>query len=92
MNTTLSHSIPHPPDTKGREVLDIPAPEELRALSLADRLGFRIGLWLLRRAQRPAASRRWSSSYTSPLSLAEQQLSPREMQTILAFHLQRQLH
>lgn len=92
MNTTLSHSIPHPPDTKGREVLDIPAPEELRALSLADRLGFRIGLWLLRRAQRPAASRRGSSSRTRPLSLAEQQLSPREMQTILAYHLQRQLH
>ena len=58
MNTTLHLSIPHPPDIEDREVLQIPRPEELRRLSLVDRLSLRIGLWLFQRAQRPRRQRR----------------------------------
>lgn len=53
MNTTLHLSIPHPPDIEDREVLQIPRPDELRRLSLVDRVSLRIGLWLFQRAQRP---------------------------------------
>lgn len=58
MNTTLHRSIDHPPDIEDREVLHVPRPDELRRLSLADRLSLRIGLWLFQRAQRPRRPRR----------------------------------
>lgn len=58
MNTTLHRNISHPPDIEDREVLPIPRPDELRRLSLANRLSLRIGLWLFQRAQRPQRTRR----------------------------------
>ncbi len=91
MNTTLSHSTTHPPDTQGREVLDIPAPDELRALSLADRLTFRVGLWLLRRAQRPHRSGRTDETPASSHRPGTHHPSERENAAVLAYHLRRQL-
>lgn len=91
MNTTLSRHITHPPDMQDRTVLHLPEPDELRALSLADRVSLRIGLWLLRRAQRPRRPTRAFAPATS-LFLHDQHRSPEETATILAYHLQRQLH
>ena len=58
MNSALSRSTTHPPDTEDREVLQIPRDDELRRLGPADRLSLRIGLWLFQRAQRPRKPRR----------------------------------
>lgn len=92
MNITLSRSITHPPDTQDRQVLRLPAPGELRALALVDRLSFRIGLWLLERAQRPAHARKPERLPARPLFLDEEHVGRREVAVILAYHLQRQLH
>lgn len=92
MNTTLSHTTTHPPDTEDQQVLRLPAPEELRALAFADRLSFRIGLWLLERAQRPVRRRSRNHAPARTLFLDAQHLSARETSTILAYHLQRQMH
>ncbi|WAA67749.1 hypothetical protein [Microbacterium oxydans] len=73
MNTTLHRSITHPPDTEDREVLQIPRPDELRRLSLADRLSLRIGLWLFQRAQRPRRERRTRSVDAEALLRLKQQ-------------------
>ncbi|MFT4258624.1 hypothetical protein [Microbacterium sp.] len=54
MNSTLYPSTTRPPDTEDREVLRLPAPAERDALSVADRLSLRVGLWLLMRAARSA--------------------------------------
>lgn len=89
MNTTLSHSATHPPDTEDRQVLQIPAPEELRRLALADRLSLRFGLWLFERAQRPR--RRRITATTDPLFLGDRHLSHRESIALLTYDLQRQL-
>lgn len=91
MNITLSRTITHPPDTQDRTVLHIPEPEELRALSFGDRLSLQIGLWLLRRAQRPRRPKR-EFAPAPALFLHEQYRSPQESATILAYHLQRQMH
>ncbi|MFJ4252758.1 hypothetical protein [Microbacterium sp. NPDC090003] len=91
MNITLSRNITHPPDTQDRTVLHIPEPDELRALSLGDRLSLRIGLWLLRRAQRPRRPKR-EFAPAAPLFLHELHRSPQESAAILAYHLQRQMH
>ncbi|MFS0852250.1 hypothetical protein [Microbacterium sp. 179-I 3D4 NHS] len=91
MNTTLSHTLTHPPDTEDRTVR-FPAPDELRALSAADRLSLRIGLWLLQRTQRPRRRRREWRSVSGPLLLSDQHLTPRESAIVLSYHLQRQMH
>lgn len=51
----LSTSI-HPPDTEGRQTISIPDRDGLQRLTAADRLSFRIGLWLLRRSTRVRAT------------------------------------
>lgn len=92
MNITLSHALSHPPDTRDRQVVRIPAPGELRALALVDRLSFRIGLWLLRRSQRPRRLRNAERRPARPLFLDEEHVGRREASTILAYHLQRHLN
>ncbi|GEM_PF-616497 len=89
VNTTLPLSAVRPPDTEDRQVLQIPAPEELRELAFSDRLSFRIGLWLMERAQRPHGRR--ARRVADPLLLREHTLSPRESMALLTFDLQRQL-
>lgn len=92
MNTTLYRSTTHPPDTEDRQVLHIPAPDELRRLALADRLSLRIGLWLLQRAQRPRPVRRVeSASPTDVLGLERRHRTTGETFALLAYDLQRQL-
>jgi hypothetical protein len=91
VNTTLSHTLTHPPDTEDRTVR-IPAPDELRALSLGDRLSLRIGLWLLQRSQRPRRERPLATSTAGPLLISDRHLSPRESAIVLSYHLQRQMH
>lgn len=51
----LSTSI-HPPDTEGRQTISIPDRDGLQRLTAADRLSFRIGLWLLKRSTRVRAT------------------------------------
>ncbi len=90
MNTTLHRGITHPPDTEDRQVLQIPRPDELQRLALADRLSLRIGLWLLQRAQRPRRERR--KLYVRPaesLILGERYRSAAEASALLAYDLQR---
>ncbi|MCK8477451.1 hypothetical protein [Microbacterium aurugineum] len=91
MNTTLHRSVSHPPDIEDREVLQIPRPDELRRLSLADRLSLRIGLWLFQRAQRPQRHRR--GLYIDPSErflLGEQRhRSAAESSALLTFDMQR---
>ena len=90
MNSTLHHSTAtHPPDTQDRQVLHIPDPGELRELRLADRLSFRLGLWLLERAQRPTIERLTSDD--DPLRRRERTLSPGESWAMLTYDLHRQL-
>lgn len=96
MNTTLSPlstlTTVHPPDTDAHHILRIPGNDELRALSLADRLSLRIGLWLLRRAQRPSRHRLRSSTPAAPLFVNDRHLDPRESAMVLGYHFQNRLH
>ena len=91
MNTTLHRSDIHPPDIEDREVLQIPCPDELRRLSLADRLSLRIGLWLFQRAQRPRRPRRGLHIDPADMLLLGEQRhrSAAESQALLMFDLQR---
>lgn len=92
MNTTLSHSTTHPPDTEDRTVLQIPAPGELRQLALVDRLALRIGVWLLQRAQRPRTARPPHTADLAPgMFRGERYLTARESMTLLAYDMQRPL-
>ncbi|OAN43356.1 hypothetical protein [Microbacterium sp. H83] len=91
MNTTLYRSTTHPPDTEDRQVLEIPAPDELRGLGLADRLSLRVGLWLLQRAQRPHPVRQPRTSGIDPLGLERRDRSVGENLALLTYDLQRQL-
>ena len=93
VNTTLSRSITHPPDTEDREVLHIPRDDELRRLGVADRLSLRIGLWLLQRAQRPRRPRRsWTVDPGDLLLVGEQRhRSAAESHALLVFDMQRGL-
>ncbi|MBO0979447.1 hypothetical protein [Microbacterium sp. SD291] len=92
MNTTLHRSITHPPDIEDRQVLQIPAPGELRELALVDRLSLRIGVWLLQRAQRPRPQRTAPTiTHAEGLLLGEQNLTARHYAILLAHDLQRQL-
>jgi hypothetical protein len=89
VNTTLPLSAVRPPDTEDRQVLQIPAPDELRELVFSDRLSFRIGLWLMERAQRPHGRR--ARRVPDPLLVRDHTLSPRESMALLTFDLHRQM-
>ncbi|GAT72972.1 hypothetical protein [Microbacterium hydrocarbonoxydans] len=91
MNTTLYRSTVHPPDTQDQQVLQIPAPGELRELALADRLSLRIGVWLLQRAQRPRAERRRTADIGDAIARLERDRTPAEAWALLTYDLQRQL-
>lgn len=92
MNSTLHRSLTRPPDIEDHQVLHIPRPDDLRELTLTDRLSLRIGLWLLQRAQRPRPIRR--SLHTDPgpeFRLGEHHLTPAERSALLTYDLHRQL-
>ncbi|WP_337003201.1 MULTISPECIES: hypothetical protein [unclassified Microbacterium] len=92
MNTTLHLSIPHPPDIEDREVLQIPRPDELRRLSVVDRVSLRIGLWLFQRAQRPRRQRgaRPSADVNALLHLRQERLRAQADAAVhLVYDLQR---
>ncbi|WP_314422014.1 hypothetical protein [uncultured Microbacterium sp.] len=91
MNTTLHHSTTHPPDTEDRQVLHIPAPDELRRLALTDRISLRIGLWLLQRARRPRRTYRADTLEADALHLYGRNRSPLEARDLLTYDVQRQL-
>lgn len=91
MNTTLSRTTTRPPDTQDRQVLALPAPDELRALSTADRLSLRLGLWLLLRAERAAQRAAALAAPTDPEAWREQRLDHRDSFSVLTFDLQGQL-
>lgn len=92
VNTTLYRSTTHPPDTEGRQVLHIPAPDELQRLALSDRLSLRIGLWLLQRAQRPRPARRITAADgVDALHLERRNRTAAETYALLTYDLQRQL-
>ncbi|WP_067199099.1 hypothetical protein [Microbacterium sp. XT11] len=92
MNITSHRSTTtHPPDTGDPQVLHIPDPAELRELRLADRLSFRIGLWLLERAQAERTAPAVSPALHDGLVLRERPLTPHESHARLAYHLQQQL-
>ncbi|WP_435744488.1 hypothetical protein [Microbacterium sp. PMB16] len=89
MNTTLHRGIAHPPDIEDHEVLQIPRPDELRKLALADRLSLRFGLWLFQRAQRPRRQPR--SLYISPaeaIYLGERDRTAAESYALLIYGMQ----
>ncbi|KJL18572.1 hypothetical protein RN51_03409 [Microbacterium oxydans] len=91
MNTTLHRSDIHPPDIEDREVLQIPRPDELRRLSMTDRLSLRIGLWLFQRAQRPRRPRRGPRIDPADLFLLGEQRhrSAAESNALLTYDMQR---
>ncbi|MEV8251146.1 hypothetical protein AB0O87_09505 [Microbacterium sp. NPDC076768] len=91
MNATLRRDVIHPPDIEDREVLHIPRPDELRRLPLFDRIGLRVGLWLLQRAQRPRRQRRGFDIHTADtLMLGEQRhRTEAETRAMLMFDMQR---
>lgn len=90
MNTTLHRSIAHPPDIEDQQVLQIPSPDELRELALADRLSLRIGLWLLQRAQRPRRERRsLHIAHDQLLSLGARNRTPAETYALFTYDMQR---
>ncbi|MCK2036628.1 hypothetical protein KZC51_10825 [Microbacterium sp. SSW1-49] len=91
MNTTLSHDTTHPPDTADRQVLHVPAPDELRRLSFADRLALRFGVWLLERAQRPRRRRRRRVTYIDPIALGDLAVSHRDSLALHSYDPLRQL-
>lgn len=74
----------HPPDTEGRQTISIPDRDGLQRLTFADRLSFRIGLWLLQRSTRVRAT-------SAPLTpdLDRRPLRETEAITLLAWGLQR---
>ncbi|MFC7943546.1 hypothetical protein ACFUPZ_09820 [Microbacterium oxydans] len=91
MNTTLHRSDIHPPDIEDHEVLQIPRPDELRRLSMTDRLSLRIGLWLFQRAQRPRHTRRGLRIDPADLFLLGEQRhrSAAESYALLTYDMQR---
>ncbi|MDF2507346.1 MAG: hypothetical protein K0Q52_1205 [Microbacterium sp.] len=91
MNTTLHRSVAHPPDIEDREVLQIPLPDELRRLALADRLSLRVGLWLFQRAQRPQRHRRGLNIAPAEIFLLGEQRhrSAAESYALLTYDMQR---
>jgi hypothetical protein len=92
VNITLHRSTTtHPPDTEDQQVLHIPDAAELRELRLADRLSFRIGVWLLERAQAERTAPSASSARDVGIVVRERPLSPHESHAQLAYHLQQQL-
>ncbi|WP_309064450.1 hypothetical protein [Microbacterium sp.] len=96
MNTTLpttmertpetGRSTAHPPDTGDRQILTIPAQDEQRRLTPAERLSFRIGLWLLHRGIR--AVEREERLAPPP---ERPRIDGREAMALLTFDLQRRL-
>lgn len=90
MNTTLYRSTIHPPDTEDRTVLQLPAAEELRELSFTDRLSLRLAVWLFERTQRQRPTR--LARPAESVVLTDRHLSARESQTLLAYHLFRQMN
>ncbi|WP_336645383.1 hypothetical protein [Microbacterium sp. USHLN186] len=80
------HTTIHPPDTEGRQILSIPDHDELRRLGLADRLGFRFGLWLLQRSIRI----RESAAPRTP-EFDRRPLRESEAMALLAWGLQRHM-
>jgi hypothetical protein len=90
VNTTLHRGITHPPDIEDRTVLQIPRPDELRKLALADRLSLRIGLWLFQRAQRPRRERRnLHIAPADPWFLGERHRSAAETYALFTYDMQR---
>lgn len=77
----------HPPDTEGRQILSIPDRGGLERLTLADRLTFRVGLWLLQRSTRVR-----DEKYPSPTpDLDRRPLRETEAINLLVWGLQRNM-
>lgn len=92
MNTTLHRGTPHPPDIEDQQVLQIPRPDELRKLALADRLSLRIGLWLFQRAQRPRRERRYLHIESDELlALGARNRTPGETYALFTYDMQRSM-
>lgn len=92
MNTTLYRSTIHPPDTDDRTVIHLPAADELRSLSWADRLSLALAVRLVERTRRPKRERRSRALTTDrDVLLRDRQLSANEAQALLSYDLHRQL-
>ena len=76
----------HPPDTEGRQTISIPDRDGLQRLTAADRLSFRIGLWLLQRSTRVRAT---APSLTPDLD--RRPIRETEAINLLAWGLQRNM-
>ncbi|WDH80101.1 hypothetical protein PTQ19_06620 [Microbacterium esteraromaticum] len=80
----------HPPISHGREVLTLPGNEELRRLTLTDRLGLRFALWLLERSLR---GNRSPAAGAPDLQYAQlQALNERQAIALLTYGLQRGMY
>jgi len=92
VNTTLYPHTSHPPDTDDRTVFHLPAADELRTLSFADRLSLALAVRLFERSLRPKRVRpRRVKSTTRGILLRDRQLTPGEAHALLAYDLHRQL-
>lgn len=91
-------SITRPPDTEDQQVLEISVPRNRESLALADRLSFRLGLWLLLRAQRPQRvarrrrrQERLSNELLAGLAFDHRRHTPGEMAAMLTYDIQRNM-
>lgn len=91
MSNTLQHSTTHPPDIEGLQVLEIPAPADVRALGLSDRIALKLGLWLMQRAQRPSRIPATVSREEAFRIINAGGFTERDAMTLLTFDMQHRL-
>lgn len=92
MNTeALLRNTVHPPCTEEQETLAITVPADRSALSFADRMSLRVGLWLLLRAERQRETRGDLPREEVRRLLAKRRVTEREAFTMLTYDAQRGL-
>ncbi len=86
MERTLHQGTTHPPDTGDRQILTIPDTDEQRRLSPAERLAFRVGLWLLQRGIQAV-----DREERADTAMIQRAIHEREALALLAFEQHRRL-
>lgn len=92
MNTeALLRNTVHPPCIEEQETFAVTVPADRSALSFADRMSLRVGLWLLLRTERQRATRGDLTREEARRLLQKRDVSEREAFAMLTYHAQRVL-
>lgn len=87
----LHRSTAHPPCPPQLDVVEVTVPADRSHLSIRDRLSLRIGLWLITRTAVTTSNVPTQDTVRAAFAPRANH-TEREALTLLAYHLQRQLH